>query len=157
MHGRRTGKTSGMTLSIKEPGQKVRRAPTEPYRRPYLSKARRQLEKKKTIGKMEERRRRRVALENLAKEMLRYLDNSDDVKVDITELQECLEVPVQIGIFIQQVAQLARSENGQKILKYVGKKKKSYVLPARPDGRRSGKAQSTWDEGVKTCVGKYKS
>ena len=53
---------------------------------------------------MEDRRRRRIAFENKAKEMLRYLDNSDDVKVGITELQERLEVPVQIGISIQQVA-----------------------------------------------------
>ena len=65
---------------------------------------------------MEERRTRRTAFENLAKEMLRYLDNSDDVKVGITELQERLEVPVQIGISIQQVAKDFR------------------------DGRRSGKA-----------------
>ena len=64
---------------------------------------------------MEDRRRRRIAFENLGKEMLRYHDNSDDVKVGITELQETLEVPVQIPISIQQVAQLARSENGQKI------------------------------------------
>ena len=40
---------------------------------------------------MEDTRRRRVAFENLAKEMLRYLDNSDDVKVGITELQQRLE------------------------------------------------------------------
>ena len=58
---------------------------------------------------MEDRRRRRVAFENLAKELPRYLDNSDGVKVGITELQERLEVPVQIGISIQQVAQQARS------------------------------------------------
>ena len=37
------------------------------------------------------------------------------VKVGITELQERLEVPVQIGISILHVAQQARSENGQKI------------------------------------------
>ena len=42
---------------------------------------------------MEDRRRRGIAFENLAKEMLRYLDNSEDVKVGITELQERLEVP----------------------------------------------------------------
>ena len=48
VHGKRTGKTSGMTLSIKEPGQKLRRAPIAPYRRPCLSKARRHLEKKTT-------------------------------------------------------------------------------------------------------------
>ena len=47
--------------------------------------------------------------------MLRYLDSPEKVKVGIAELQERLEVPVQIGISIQQVAQQARSENGQKI------------------------------------------
>ena len=64
---------------------------------------------------MEDRRRRTIAFENLAKEMLRYIDNRDDVKVGITKLQERLEVPVQIGISIQQVAQQAMNENGQKI------------------------------------------
>ena len=85
------------------------------------------------------RRRRRVASGNLAKEILRHPDNSDDVKVGITELQERLEVLVKICISFQQVAQQARSEIGKKnFLKYFGKKKKkSYVLP---DGRRSGKA-----------------
>ena len=42
---------------------------------------------------MEERRRRRIAFENLANEMLRYLDNCNDVKVCIAELQERVEVP----------------------------------------------------------------
>ena len=64
---------------------------------------------------MEDRRRRSIAFEKLAKEMLRYLYNSEEVKVVIVELQERLEVPVQIGILIQQVAQQARSENGQNI------------------------------------------
>ena len=40
---------------------------------------------------MEDRRRRSIAFENFAKEMLRYSDNSDDVKVSITELQERLD------------------------------------------------------------------
>ena len=44
------GKSSGMTLSIKELWQKPRRAPTEPYKRLCLSKVRRQPEKKKAIG-----------------------------------------------------------------------------------------------------------
>ena len=52
---------------------------------------------------MEDRRRQSVAFENVAKEMLRYLENS--------ELQEQLEVPVQIGIKLQQVAQQARNES----------------------------------------------
>ena len=92
---------------------------------------------------MEDRRRRDIAFENLAKEMLRYLDNSADVKVGIIELQERLEVPVQIGISIQQVAQQARSEDGQKMfLKYFGKKKKKRSMLL--------KAWSNWKEDVKT-------
>ena len=87
-------------------GQKPRRAPTEPYKRPLPQQS-------SSSAREEDRRRRRVAFENLAKEMLRYLDNND-VKVGITELQERSEVPVQIGISIQQVVQQARSENGQK-------------------------------------------
>ena len=34
--------------------------------------------------------------------------------------------------------------------KYSGKKKDNYVLLAGPDGRRNGKAQSTWKGGVKS-------
>ena len=64
---------------------------------------------------MEDRRRRRIAFENLAKGMLRYLDNSKDVKVGITELEERAEVPLQLGISIQQVAQQAMNENDQNI------------------------------------------
>ena len=47
--------------------------------------------------------------------MLRYLESSEDVKVGITELQEQLEVPVQIGTALQQVAQQARNEIGLKV------------------------------------------
>ena len=55
------------------------------------------------------------AFENLAKGMLRYLDNCNDVKVGITDLQERAGVPAQIGTSIQQVAQQAMNEDGQKI------------------------------------------
>ena len=64
---------------------------------------------------MEERGRRRIALENLAKGMLRHLDNCTDVKVGITELRERVEVPTQFGISNQQVAQQAMNEDGQRI------------------------------------------
>ena len=70
--------------------------------------------------------------------MLRYLDDCNEVKVGITELQERVEVPAQIGISIQQVARQARQEEA------------NYLWPAGPNGKRSGKAQSTWKEGVKT-------
>ena len=63
---------------------------------------------------LEDRRRRNVAFENLAKEMLRYLENIEDVKVGITERQEQLLVLVQTGTTLQQVAHQARCEIGQK-------------------------------------------
>ena len=50
MRGRKVKETSGMTLGIKEPGQKLRRVPTALHRLLCLSKARRRLEKKKIIG-----------------------------------------------------------------------------------------------------------
>ena len=43
---------------------------------------------------MEERRRRRIAFENLAKGMLRYISNCNEVKMVITELRELVEVPL---------------------------------------------------------------
>ena len=69
--------------------------------------------------------------------MLRCFDNCNEVKVGITELQERVEVPAQIGISIQKVVQQAMNEDGPK---YSGRKKKNCVLPAGPDGRLSGKA-----------------
>ena len=42
---------------------------------------------------MEDWRRRRIAFENLAKGILRYLDNCIGVKVGITELRERVKVP----------------------------------------------------------------
>ena len=87
---------------------------------------------------MEDGRRRRTAFENLAKGMLRYIDNGN-VKVCITVLQERVEVPLQFGVSIQQVAQQAMNENCQRFSKYSGKKKNK-VLSAGPEGRHSGKA-----------------
>ena len=40
---------------------------------------------------MEHRRRQSVAFENVAKEMLKYQENSEELKVRITELQEHVE------------------------------------------------------------------
>ena len=114
MRGRTVRETSGTTLGIKEPRQKLRRVPTALCRLLCLSNARRRPEKKKIIGELrEERRRRRIAFE---KPGLTYLDNCNEVKVGITELQERVEVPAQIGISIQQVAQQAMNEDGQTIV-----------------------------------------
>ena len=62
---------------------------------------------------MEDRRRRGIAFENLAKEMLRYPDNSEDVNVGITELQEQLEVPEKsVFLFGKSGKKMSRHETG---------------------------------------------
>ena len=47
--------------------------------------------------------------------MLIFLVSREEVKVGVTELQEQLEVLVQTGTTLQQVAQQARNEIGQKV------------------------------------------
>ena len=78
---------------------------------------------------MEDRRRRRVAFEKTAKRMLRYPEDSEDLKVGVTGMQEQLEISEEAGVSIRQLAQQALNENGQKILKISGKEKKRYALP----------------------------
>ena len=64
---------------------------------------------------MEDRRKRRVAFEEMAKRVLGYLEDSEDLKVGISELKEQLETPEKVGFSIMQVAQQARTEKCQKI------------------------------------------
>ena len=47
--------------------------------------------------------------------ILRYLEDSEDLKVRVADLQEQLGMSEEAGIFIKQVAQQARNENGQNI------------------------------------------
>ena len=110
------GETSGATLSIKERRQKLRRATNSTLQTPLpqqSSSSAREGEDDWEV--MEERCRRRIVFENLAKGMLRYLDSCNDVKVGITELRERVQVPLQFGISTQQVTQQAMNEDGQKI------------------------------------------
>ena len=48
---------------------------------------------------MEDRRRRRVAFEEAAKGMLRYVEDSEDLKVGVLELKEQLEISEEAGVF----------------------------------------------------------
>ena len=89
---------------------------------------------------MEERRRRRIAFENLAKGSLRYLDNCNEVKVGITELQERVDVPVQSVFPFSRWRSRREVKMAKRFSKYSGKKKKRSMLLAGPDGMRSGKA-----------------
>ena len=101
---------------------------------------------------MEDRRRQSVAFENVAKEMLRYLVNSEELKVGITELQEQLEVPVQIGITLPQVAHQTRNEWDPKDFENFWQEEEELCKASWA----SGKAWWSWKEGVRTQVGKYK-
>ena len=60
-----------------------------------------------------ENARRRVAFEEIAGDFLRYLDNSEDLEVNVTELQEQQGKLEEAGISIKEVTQQARNENSQ--------------------------------------------
>ena len=80
---------------------------------------------------MEDRRRRRVAFEQTAWDIPRYVENSEELNVSVTELQEQLGKSEEAGISVKQV----RTANF--FLKFSGKEKKRYALPAGPDATRS--------------------
>ena len=63
-------------------------------------------------------RRRRVAFEERAKRMLRYLEDSEDLEVGIRELKEQMKTPEEAGFSIMQIAQQARNEEGQKTFEF---------------------------------------
>ena len=108
MRGRKVGETSGTTLGIKEP------CPNSTLRTPLPQQSSSSVREEEDHWELrEERRRRRIAFENVAKSMLRCLDNWNEVKVGITELQELVEVPAHITISSRQVAQQAMNEDGQ--------------------------------------------
>ena len=85
---------------------------------------------------VQDRRMRRVAFEETARSILRYLEDSEDLKVSVTELQEQLGMSEEAGISIEQVAQQARNENCH-FLEILGKEKQRCALPVGPDGTRS--------------------
>ena len=47
--------------------------------------------------------------------MLRYLEDSENLKVGLSELKEQLETPEETGFSIMQIAKLARNERGQNL------------------------------------------
>ena len=77
MHGKRVGKTSDIVyqgVMAKAPPcpERTLNTPSPQQSSPWVA--------------MEDRRRRSVAFEKMAKRMLEYLEDSDVVKVGITEL-----------------------------------------------------------------------
>ena len=63
----------------------------------------------------EDERKGCVAFEEAAKRMLKYLEDSEDLKVGLSELKEQLETPEEAGFSVMQIAQQARNERGQKL------------------------------------------
>ena len=64
---------------------------------------------------VEDERKGCVAFEEAAKRMLKYLEESEDLKVCLSELKEQLETPEEAGFSMMQIAQQARNERGQKL------------------------------------------
>ena len=56
-----------------------------------------------------------VAFEDAAKRMLRYLEDSEDMKVGLSELKERLEMLEEAGFSIMQIAKQARNGRGLKL------------------------------------------
>ena len=105
---------------------------------------------------VEERRRRRLAFEETAVSTQRNLEDSEDLKVSVTELQAQLGMTEGAGISINQVALQARNENGSKIFDFFsGKEKNMFAMPTWPDGTRSLKVWLSWKEGVEIRCRKW--
>ena len=104
-----------------------------------------------------ERRRRRIAFENLAKGMLRYLDNCNEVKVGHHCIARTSGGAVAIRYFRSESGAAGHERRWPKDFRSIlAGREKNYVLPAGPDGRRSGKAFVDLEKKVsKTWVVKY--
>ena len=64
---------------------------------------------------VEDKRKRCVAFEDAARRMQKYQEDSEDLKVGLSELKEQLKMPEEAGFSIVQIAQQARNEKGEKL------------------------------------------
>ena len=56
-----------------------------------------------------------AAFEDAARRMQKYPEDSEDLKVGLSELKEQLEMPEEVGFSIMLIAQQARNEKGEKL------------------------------------------
>ena len=77
---------------------------------------------------VEDKRKWRVASKDAAKRMLKYSENSEDLKVGLCELKEQLETPQEAGISIMQIAKQARNERGQKLFQIFRQEEKEVYI-----------------------------
>ena len=66
--------------------------------------------------------------EDAAKKMLKYLQDSEDVKVCLRELEEQLEYPEEAGISFMQIAKQSRNERGPKIFQIFGQEENEVYI-----------------------------
>ena len=97
---------------------------------------------------VEGRRRRRVAFEDAAKSMLRYPEDSEDLKVGIRELKEQLATPEE-GLSIMQIAQQARNEKGQEIFENFRQGEEEVRIASLADGTSNWNVWRSWEGDVK--------
>ena len=67
-----------------------------------------------------------------AKRMLRYLEDSGDLKVSISESKGQLETPEEAVFSIIQIAQKGRNEKGQKLLEIFGQGEDEVYIASLP-------------------------
>ena len=77
----------------------------------------------------------------MAKEMLRYLDKSEKVKVGVAELQERLRYLYKSVFLFSKWPSRRGVKMAKRFSKYFGKKKKRSMLPAGPDAQWKGSVE----------------
>ena len=119
-------------LSIKEQWQKPFRVPERTLKTPLTQRSSSSSRDEESQWlSAEDTRWRRVAFEEAAKRMLRYTEDSEDLKVGVTELQEQLGISEEAGILHQANCSAGNERAIANIfLKFFGKEKNMYALPA---------------------------
>ena len=72
-------------------------------------------EKESRGTEVEDKCKRCVALEDAASRMLKHLEDSEDLKVGLSDLKEQLETLEEAGFSFMQIAKQARNERGQQL------------------------------------------
>ena len=96
----------------------------------------------------EDERKWCAAYEDAAKKMLKYLEDSEDLKVSLRELKEPLESLEEAGISITQNAKQARNERGQKLFQIFRQERMRCTSPVWRGGVHGPKDWWSWKVAV---------
>ena len=81
--------------------------------------------------------------------MLAYLEDSEDLKVGVTELQEQLGTSEEAGVSIKQIAQQAMNENGQKLFEIFRQGEEEVFIASRARGNAQLKSLAELEKDVR--------